>query len=370
MPLPNAEHNSDAAPGAEGVIAEAGAPLTTRLLRIGALGIGLLVITALLGVLAGSSGITPLEVLAVFGGGGEPATRQIVLTLRLPAVVLAAGVGALLAGSGVVTQTILRNPLADPYVLGVSGGAAVGVAVAALVLPDSMRAVAVPGSALGGALISLLLLHQLGRRISGAGRDVNASLLLAGVVFNSLASALILLLHTVLAPNRSQELLFSLVGAILPSRVSGPLGLVLAVAATASIVFLLARAHRINLLALGDEAAGALGLDVVRERLALLVAVSLAVACAVSSAGMIGFVGLVVPHALRRVVGADVRLLLPASLLGGAVFVVCADAVARTAFGAVGAVLPVGVVTALVGAPLFVFLLATPAAATRGARHA
>lgn len=370
MPLPTAEHNSDATSSTRNTGQAADTPMRGRLLRIVLFGGVLLVAAAVVGMLAGSSGLSPFDVWRALFAAGDPAARQIVVELRLPAVVLAAGVGALLAGSGVVTQTMLRNPLADPYVLGVSGGAAVGVAIAALLLPDSIRALSVPASALAGALASLTLLHQLGRRISGAGRDVNASLLLAGVVFNSLASAIILLLHTILAPNRSQELLFALVGAILPARVAGPLGLVLAIAGATSLVMLMARAHRINLMALGDEAAAALGVEVGTERLRLLILVSLAVACAVSSAGMIGFVGLVVPHALRRLVGADVRLLLPASMFGGAAFVVAADAVARATFGAVGAVLPVGVVTALVGAPLFVLLLATPRAPGAGAGHA
>jgi iron complex transport system permease protein len=317
-----------------------------------------LLVSAVLGLMVGSSGAAPTDVLAALWSADDPALRHIVLGLRLPAIALAAAVGASLAGAGVVTQAMLRNPLADPYVLGVSGGAAVGVAAASLIAPASLRMAAVPLAALAGSLGALALLHALASRLGAAARDTTASLLLAGVVFNSLASALVLLLHTVLAPNRSHELLFALVGAISPARLTLALAVVLGVSTLVALGWLLRSAHRVNLLALGDDAAAALGVDVARERPALLATVSVVVACAVSAAGMIGFVGLVVPHALRRVVGSDVRLLLPASLLAGASFVVLCDAAARAAFGPFGAVLPVGAVTALVGAPLFVVLLA------------
>lgn len=303
----------------------------------------------------GSSPLGPLDVLA--GLLGDPALAPIVRGVRLPTVALGVAVGAALGAAGVVTQSVLRNPLADPYVLGLSGGASVGVGVATLLLPASIAAGAVPVAAFAGATLALGALALVATRLAAARGDATTSLLLAGVVLNALAGAFVLVLHTMLAPGRSQQLLFALVGSLQPAVLDRPVALGLAALGVAALVVIVRRVHALNLLMLGDAAAAGLGLDVRRARGSLLLAASALVAAAVAGAGVIGFVGLVVPHAVRRLVGPDARLLLPCAAIGGAAAVVAADAVARLAFVAIGGVLPVGAVTALVGAPLFVWLL-------------
>lgn len=281
--------------------------------------------------------------------------RAIVFEARLPRVLLAAVAGGGLAAVGVAFQAVLGNPLAEPYVLGVSGGAALGATVAIVAGftgASLFGASIVPAAALLGGLGATALVYSVAH---AAGAMTRTSMLLAGVVVNAIAGAAITLVKTLVAASQAQELLFWLMGFLdVPSRTQ--LGLVsLYVAVGAAI--LLRDAGRLNLLALGDEGASHLGVDVRALERRTFLACSLMVGAIVSVTGLIGFVGLVVPHALRRLFGPDARTLLPASLLaGGGVLVLC-DLGSRATFRWLHTEPPVGAVTALVGGPMFLLLL-------------
>jgi iron complex transport system permease protein len=277
----------------------------------------------------------------------------ILFDARAPRVLLGALVGAALSAAGVAFQALLRNPLADPYVLGVSGGAAAAGTAAALVGgAGALGLWTRPAFAFCGALGAVAAVFAFGR-VRGA--LVPHVALLAGVVVNALAGAVILALRTLLAPFALAEALGWLTGTL--GAVDGARLVVLGAYAITALAVLAFAAVDMNALALGEEAARTVGVDVERARRVIFFAASLLTAAAVAFAGPIGFVGLVVPHALRRLVGADHRLLLPASILGGAAFLVLADTAARLAFVALGTEPSVGVLTALVGAPLFLIIL-------------
>jgi len=282
--------------------------------------------------------------------------RVVVVSLRLPRVLLGAVAGGGLAAVGVAFQAVLRNPLAEPYVLGVSGGAALGATIAiALGVASStmLGAEVLPLAALAGGFGATLLVYALARR---GGVESGTSILLAGVVVNAIASAAITFLKTLVPERVAQDILFWLVGFLDTPSSPAALPLVSLYVGIGS-VFLLRDAGRLNLLALGSEQAGHLGVDVSALERRTLVGCSLVVGAIVSVTGLIGFVGLIVPHALRRIVGPDVRKLLPLSLpAGGAALVVC-DALSRALFHALHTTPPVGAVTALIGGPLFLFLL-------------
>jgi len=281
--------------------------------------------------------------------------RTVLVELRLPRVLLGAVAGGGLAAVGVAFQSVLRNPLAEPYVLGVSGGAALGATVAiALGVASTtlLGAEILPIAALAGGLAATALVYFLARR----GPESGTSILLAGIVVNAIASAGITFLKTLVPERVAQDMLFWLVGFLDTPASSWALPLVATWVAIGSIV-LLRDAGRLNLLALGSDQAGHLGVDVVALERRTLVACSLVVGAIVSVTGLIGFVGLIVPHALRRTMGPDVRRLLPMSLpIGGAALVAC-DALGRALFHVVHQTPPVGAVTALVGGPLFLALL-------------
>jgi iron complex transport system permease protein len=280
----------------------------------------------------------------------------IVFGARLGRVLLGAVIGAALAPAGVAFQALLRNPLADPYVLGVSGGASVA-ATAALVLSGPLAsgllgALTLPGCAFLGALGSIALVLRLGRV---RGRLVPNVALLAGVILNSLASALIVTLRIIASPQAAHQALYWLTGSLAPVP---PLRLAaLAAYVLGSLGHLYLRSAPLNALALGDEAAHTVGVDIARARRSVFVAASLLTGAAVAVAGPIGFVGIVVPHLLRLSLGPDHRLLLPAAALLGAAFVVLCDLGARLAFLWLSTEPTVGVVTALCGAPFFLVLL-------------
>jgi iron complex transport system permease protein len=272
---------------------------------------------------------------------------------RLPRVLLGAGVGAALAVSGVAFQALLRNPLADPYVLGVSGGAAVaGTAAALFAGAGALGVWTQPAFAFAGALGAILLVFVFGR---ARGHLVPHLALLAGVVVNALCGALLMALRTLAAEHTLGESMSWLMGAL--GSVDGARLAALFAYAAAALVVLVPRAAALNALALGDDSARTVGVDVERTRRAVFLSASLLTAAAVAFAGPIGFVGIIVPHALRRLVGADHRLLLPAATFGGAAFLVIADSAARLTFAVTGSEPPVGVLTALVGAPLFLVIL-------------
>ena len=279
-----------------------------------------------------------------------PAPSRILLDLRVPRVVLGLCVGAALAVSGTSFQALLRNPLADPYLLGLSGGAALG---AVLVLVTGLTAAApllLPAAAVGGALLAVVAVWRLA---AGAGALPPTSLILAGVVVSSFCSAVVMFLASVSPAGRVQGALFWLMG----SLASPPQGVLPFVAAAVGVgvAGLSLAGNRLNALSLGEETAGHLGVDVTKTRAALFFAASLVTGAAVAAAGLVGFVGLVVPHALRTLIGADHRLLVPASALAGAATLVLADTAARSVLPP--AEIPVGVVTALLGAPFFLVLL-------------
>jgi len=289
--------------------------------------------------------------------------RAIVFDLRLPRALLGAAVGCALAASGTALQALLRNPLAEPFVLGVSGGAALGgtlVLVASnlasrLLLPlGALLGTASPVvvGAMAGAAGTTLLVFAVGRV---GGRLVPETALLVGVIFNAFAAAVISLVKVFVAPVEAARLLYWLMGAIGYVRSStllvGALFILVAVAA------LLLLSARLNLLALGDDEASSLGVEVGFTRGCVLLAASAATGAAVALSGLVGFVGLIVPHAARRVLGPDHRLLLPATALFGAAFLVLADALSRLAFLALGTEPPVGALTAFLGGPLFLWLL-------------
>ena len=292
----------------------------------------------------------------LFAGGrwGDRTMINILLNVRLPRVALGAVVGAALAGTGVVFQGLLRNPLGDPYILGVSSGAAVGASAGILLgLGASLYGtVLIPVTAFCGAVVVMFVVYALGRV---GGRVPPDTLLLAGVIVNFFLGGL-LSLAMALAQRELHEIVYILLGnlgLILTTTTVILFGTVaLLVVAGLVVVYLFAR--ELNLLALGEEPAEHLGVDVNRTRKILFVVASLLVGAVVSISGLIGFVGLVIPHTVRMVSGPDHRTLIPLSAMSGAILLMWADAVARTV---APTEIPVGVVTALIGGPYFIYLL-------------
>lgn len=309
------------------------------------------VVAALLvGVRLGAVPLGVGEIVDAVRGHGDPTTVTIVRELRLPRSLQAALVGAALAASGATFQALLRNPLAEPYVLGVSGGAAVG-AVLAVVAGFLPSALTVSAAAFAGAIAAILLVFRIA---ATAGRALDTRiLLLAGVVAGAFFNAVILLALTFADAESFRSAVFWMMGSFSGATWAGDGVLAIAVAAGLAVLFALARP--LNLLAVGEETAAYLGTRVERTKVVALGTASLLTAVAVAAAGVIGFVGLVVPHVVRMLWGGDHRFLLPASVLLGAAGMVLADALARTA--AAPTELPVGVVTAFVGVPFFVWLL-------------
>ncbi len=311
-----------------------------------------LVATLLFGLAAGPSPVGPAEALGVLLGTEPPgATTDIVWRVRLPRVALGALVGAALACSGVLFQALLRNPLADPFVLGVSGGAALGgILVLALGGQLGLGYGAVPPAAFAGAVGATALLYAVA---GSRARFSPTELLLTGVVFNAFASAGIVFLASVAGLAEGTSLFLWLIGSL--ASVRSEVVAWVAVFLACGVGCAVALARSLNLLALGVESAEQLGIEVERDQRIVLLATSLMVGAAVSAAGLIGFVGLIIPHLLRLLVGPDHRVLVPAAVLGGGAFLVLCDTLARTLLG--GPELPVGAITALAGGPVFLWLL-------------
>jgi iron complex transport system permease protein len=305
-------------------------------------------------LLAVRVGAVPLalgEVADALRGRGEPTTVAIVQGLRVPRAVLAAMVGGCLAAAGATFQALLRNPLAEPYILGVSGGAAVG-AVGAVVLGFAAATpAAVPAAAFAGAVAAMLLVLRIAASV-GRALDTRV-LLLAGVVVGAFFNACILLALTMADPESFRSAIFWMMGSF--SGATWGQVTLLGAAALPGVAVLLALARPLDLLGVGEETAAYLGVRVETAKLAAYGVASLLTGAAVAAAGVIGFVGLIVPHAVRMLWGGGHRFLLPASVLLGAAFLVLADVLARVA--AAPAELPIGVVTAFVGVPFFVWLL-------------
>jgi len=324
------------------------APLSvTRTLTVLAIFSAIAAAAMALALSAGSVHVAPGTVAnAVFGNtSGEGA--DIVVGLRLPRALAAFAVGALLALAGALMQVLLRNPLADPYVLGISGGAA--VCALAVIMTGALAWVG--PAAFAGALASTLIVFTLARTGPERMPWTPTRLLLTGAVVAAGWSALIALLLTVAPAAQMKGMVYWLLGDLGSASQPAPAWLALGF----TLLCALAMARDLNALARGDSEAAALGVAVARLSLALYALAALATAAAVTTAGSIGFVGLVVPHALRFVLGNDQRLLLPASALAGGTLLVVADTLARTLTAPVE--VPVGVITALLGVPTFLWLL-------------
>jgi len=315
-----------------------------------------LTIVALAGLLAlsivGAALVGPVHASlwrALAPGGTVTPDYAILFRARLPRVLLGAVVGGSLATAGAALQALLGNPLACPHLLGISAGAAVAGVIVLIAGADPISPL-VPLAAFAGALAAIGVV-SFGARAGG--RTTPHAILLVGVVFNAVATAVLMLVNALASYVQAQGVLFWIMGSL-----STQSYLLVGGGAAYSVLglgWLLGHAQDLNLLAAGDEGAQQLGVDLERARRSVFLAASLLVGAAVSMSGMIGFVGLIVPHVMRLILGPDHRLLMPASLLAGAIFLVWADTVARTALGAVE--IPVGVVTALCGGPFFVYLL-------------
>lgn len=293
---------------------------------------------------AGSLAVPFAEVFQALGGGDAP-QAAIVRDLRLPRALAGFAVGGLLALSGALMQVLLRNPLADPYVLGISGGAGVGALLAMLL---GLAGLAISGFAFLGALGAMFLVFGLAH---GAGGWTQTRLLLTGVVVAAGCGAVVALILTVAPEQKIHGMLFWLMGDLSQTSAPGPALALLALSFAAALPF----ARELNLLARGADLAASLGVAVPRLRLIVYFVASLATAGAVTTAGSIGFVGLIVPHLVRLSLGNDQRLLLPAAALAGGSLLVLADTAARTLWAPQQ--LPVGVLTALIGVPVFLYLL-------------
>jgi iron complex transport system permease protein len=275
--------------------------------------------------------------------------RLIMVDIRLPRILLGVLVGAALSVAGASFQALLRNPLADPYVLGISHGAALGVILSILVVPT--LPLMTPIAAFLGANATIAAVYFLGRR---EGQLDSGTLLLAGIISASFLSAIIMFLMTTLASRDVRGIAFWLMGDLSAALPRGVLWiLVVGFFVASGVIF--TTASDLNLLLSGEREAMHLGVDVTRVKLVVYVSASILTGLAVSVSGAIGYVGLLVPHVMRMLFGSDYRILLPTSALGGAIAVVLADTLARTIVAPTE--LPVGAMTAMAGAPVFIYLL-------------
>lgn len=317
-----------------------------------------LVAALLVGVLVGPAGLTARGVLLELLGrlplvevdSGFTLRQQVILwEIRIPRVVLGSIVGATLAIAGATYQGVFRNPLADPYLLGVSSGAGLG-ATLAIVVGGAAATAMVPPAAFAGGMIAVLATYTLGRSVGGGRTEV--VIILAGVAVAAFASAI----QTFFMQRHDDTLrqVYSwMLGRLATSGWADVTRILPYVTVSIVVVFLFRRV--LDVMAVGDVEAATLGIAPARVRLVLISVATLGTAAVVSVSGLIGFVGIVIPHAVRMVIGPGHRLLLPMSLLIGAAFLVLADVVARTAMSP--GELPIGVVTAAIGAPFFLFVL-------------
>lgn len=317
--------------------------------------VALLLLAMLAGVGLGAVRVPPGEVLAAIGrgvtGAAAPTSDAVIVDIRIPRVLLAALVGACLAAAGVLYQALFRNPLADPYILGVSSGAGLGaiLVIVATSMATTWRYVGLPLGAFAGAILTILLVTRLA---SWRGRLDTTSLLLAGIAISYTLSALTSFVMVFFRESMASVVFWMMGGLTSASwRYVGVIAPMFAL----GLLVPLTRARELNLMLLGDDRASELGVDVERFKRLVLAAGSLLTAAAVAVSGLIGFVGLMTPHAIRLILGPDHRLLVPSSVLGGAIVMVLADLVARTVLAPVE--IPVGIVTALAGGPFFVWLL-------------
>jgi iron complex transport system permease protein len=317
-----------------------------RLLRAMAILTLLLAISTAVGLIAGSQKLDFSRLLS------DPFTRTLFFRLRLPRVLMGLTIGASLAVTGASLQALFRNPLADPYTLGISGGGALGASVA-IALGWSVRVAGVPLVFLA-SFLGAMLAATLVRAIARTGAVVlPGALLLSGVVVNLVSLAAVLTIQYVADPNSSLQILRWMVGSLDVIGIA-PVGYMLVLLVPAWLA-LLALSRQLNLLAIDEDTAATLGVNVHRCETVVHTLCSLVVGVTVAMGGAIGFVGLIVPHAVRMMFGEDLRIVLPGSLLLGAAFLVLADALGRTALPS--GELPVGAITGLLGGPAFLCLL-------------
>jgi iron complex transport system permease protein len=320
-------------------------PTRRRALLILAALAGLALASIVLALCVGSIRVPLADVLATLAGDNGSIPGEVVRSLRLPRALAGFACGGLLALAGALLQVLLRNPLADPYVLGISGGAGVGALLAILL---GLASTGINALAFLGALAAMLLVFGLAH---GDGGWTQTRLLLTGVIVAAGCGATVALMLSIAPEHKLRGMLFWLMGDL--SQGASPV-LPLAMLA-ATLLVALPFARELNLLARGADTAQTLGVAVPRLRRGVYVVASLATAAAVTHAGSIGFIGLIVPHLVRLATGNDQRLLLPASALAGGALLVIADTLARTVLAPQQ--LPVGVLTALIGVPVFLFLL-------------
>ena len=273
---------------------------------------------------------------------------SILFSIRIPRILLGATVGASLAAAGAGYQALLRNPLAEPYLLGISNGAAVGTMIALVFF--GAHEWSRPVMAFAGALMSTFVVYRLARGRAGASTE---KLILAGVIVTTFLSSAIVFITTLMDATRIRSFTFWLLGDL--SGTTGALLVIAFVGVVIGTVVLAANARSLNLMMLGERDAFDLGVEVGRVRVLVFLAASLMVGASVAASGSVGYVGLVVPHLVRLSFGSDNRTVILATALAGALFVVVADTAARTIISP--RELPVGAITALIGAPLFIYLL-------------
>ena len=312
---------------------------------------GLALLSIALALMVGSIRVSPGEVWTSLVNAGGGIAGDVVRSLRLPRALAGFACGGLLALAGALLQVLLRNPLADPYILGISGGSGVGAMLAILF---GLSAAGINGFAFLGALGAMVVVFGLAH---GDGSWTQTRLLLTGVIVAAGCGAVVALMLSIAPEHKLRGMLFWVMGDL--SQTNDPV-LALVILAAALLVSL-PFARELNLLARGADTAQTLGVAVVRLRRGVFIVASLATAAAVTHAGSIGFIGLIVPHLVRLATGNDQRLLLPASALAGGSLLVIADTLARTVVAPQQ--LPVGVLTALIGVPVFLFLLTRDAKA-------
>lgn len=340
-----ADPRAAAAMDSAAALPRASLELGSRLLRVLSLLGGIALCSMLVGIALGSVTVPLPALWQVLTGEGSALHRTLILELRLPRVLAAFATGGLLAMAGALMQVLLRNPLADPYVLGLAGGAAVG-ALGSMLL--GLGTFAVSGSAFAGALVSTVMVFGLAH---GTGSWTPTRLLLTGVVVAAGWGALTTFMLVIGPTERIPGMLYWLMGDLAYAR--SPWGALATLVIALAVIAPLGRS--LNVLARGPMQAATLGVAVRPLEWSIYVAASLLTAAAVTTAGAIGFVGLIVPHMLRLVFGADQRLLLPAAALAGGTLLVLADTLARIVIAPEQ--LPVGVITAMLGVPTFLFLL-------------
>lgn len=310
-----------------------------------------LVIVFVLGIFIGSSFISPLKILKILGmkflGSSPTWETAIIWEIRLPRILFGFIVGAGLGCVGAVFQGLLGNPLADPYILGSSSGAGLGASLA--ILSGWGTIFVIPGSAFIGSLLALVLVYSLAKV---KGTLPLERLLLSGVIVNTFLFALIIFLLA-LAKKQSGEIFFWLLGSL--SGIEWPLLVLITIITILGVGCLQLFAWELNIISLSEDKAACLGVDIERIKKVVFILSSLVIGAVVSVSGLIGFVGLIIPHIIRLFVGPDHRFLLVGSALGGGIFLVVSDTIARTIFSP--AELPVGIVTAIFGAPFFLYLL-------------